>query len=80
MEESCKTCRFYQPHKKGNGADLEVGFCRRYAPRHVSGVGTGYEEILWPTVTEDDWCGEYEMWRRRLVLQTTRQVCSRRRR
>ena len=47
----CKTCKFYD---KINGH-----FCRRYAPRHISGVGTGFEDVLFPVVSPEDWCGEY---------------------
>jgi hypothetical protein len=39
--------------------DMETGYCKRYAPRHISGVGTGYEEHLWPRVDASDWCGEW---------------------
>jgi hypothetical protein len=52
----CKNCKFFdETYERAEG----VGACRRYAPRLVSGVGTGYEERLFPLVVDDDWCGEY---------------------
>ena len=53
---NCKDCKFYEQHK-----NRECGYCRRYAPRHISGVGTGFEDVLFPTVSNEDWCGEYVM-------------------
>lgn len=49
----CKTCKFFDEVNN-------FGYCRRYAPRHLSGVGTGFEENKWPEVQPDDWCGEYQ--------------------
>jgi len=49
-KERCKLCRYF---------DVTSKECRRYAPRHLSGIGTGYSNEKWPVVTEDDWCGEF---------------------
>lgn len=54
---SCINCRF-------KGIDVVGGYkaltCHRYAPRMISGTGTGWNGQLWPVVATDTWCGEYE--------------------
>ena len=58
----CKTCKYLgvQASANGNPVDAEPS-CRRYAPRTVSGTGTGYSGEMFPVVNpETDWCGEYE--------------------
>lgn len=37
----------------------ETGECRRYAPRQISGVGTGCSTKKWPETECDDYCGEW---------------------
>lgn len=55
--QNCKNCLFF-------GKDIvdgyEVRVCRRYAPRYVSGVGTGETSQKFPIVSPDDWCGEWK--------------------
>ena len=51
MGWKCASCRFYFPEK---------GECRMYAPRIISGSGTGWSDQYWPTVSPDDFCGQYE--------------------
>jgi len=53
MDRKCENCKFFEDINKW-------GHCRRYAPRHISGVGTGYEEKMWPEVKSYDWCGEFQ--------------------
>lgn len=35
----------------------EYGFCRRHAPRPHG--GNNIEDVTWPLVWEDEWCGEW---------------------
>ena len=35
--------------------------CRKNAPRKICGVGVDCDERLFPTVAENDWCGEFEI-------------------
>jgi hypothetical protein len=53
---SCKTCKYMTVNEEHS----EVHECRRYAPRKIHGVGTGYEGDLFPEVSLDCWCGEWE--------------------
>jgi len=62
-ESSCASCRFFKP---GTG---HAGTCQRYPPQVyglVQSVGKGgeyhldgIEEVAWPAVRPDDWCGEW---------------------
>lgn len=60
---TCETCkygcfgRFREPDKYGS--DEEALHCRKNAPQHVSGTGTGYDNSLFPCVDKSFWCGEY---------------------
>ena len=55
MSEHCPDCRFYF-----------VGDCRRYPPvrgqfREVYNDKRTWEhEVVYPRVTENDWCGEFQ--------------------
>ena len=55
-KKSCVHCKFF-------GDDIvkgyKVGVCRRYAPRFISGVGTGETSQRFPMAYLDEWCGEY---------------------
>jgi len=57
---NCINCKFWieLPLKREN-IYAQTGQCSRYAPREISGVGTGYNSKLWPEVAAGDWCGEY---------------------
>lgn len=60
MTSSCKTCRFYVKH----GTFSLYGNCHRYPPRVVVGhfdvdMSCDYPETEWPTVNENDFCGEF---------------------
>jgi hypothetical protein len=57
-DQCCNNCRFCHVELTG---DITVSIqCRRYAPRKLHGVGTGYESDRWPVIAPDDWCGEFE--------------------
>ena len=58
MDQNCENCKFY--NVLHDIKEWQDGECRRYAPRHISGVGTGYEEKLFPEVKVHDWCGEWK--------------------
>jgi len=66
--ERCTSCQFYDRHK-GNGDTKTgaAGLCRRAAP-HLSPVNqkTYMIEGVWPTVRDDDWCGEWKSMARRV--------------
>ena len=57
----CSECRFYEQ------IDSVQGSCRRYAPRvqferhHNIRKRIWLREAyaIWPTVSSDEWCGEY---------------------
>ena len=50
---ACRICRFWNDHKTGRGE------CRR-APPIVTGGMMSHVETVWPTTSEDDWCGGFE--------------------
>ena len=55
-ERTCGGCKYF-----GNDDPYPcVGHCLRYAPRWLSGVGTGESEQLWPLIGDHHWCGEWE--------------------
>lgn len=59
----CLTCQFYD-RKSARAADargLQWGLCRRDAPQLNTGnAKTHAIEGVWPTVRDDDWCGQWE--------------------
>ena len=48
-EQSCSGCRYFRPRP----APYQAGICRRTAPQ----IGPRGSE--WPSVTPNDWCGEW---------------------
>jgi hypothetical protein len=67
-DDGCLNCRFFDPD---TSEDDTEGECRRRAP--PSGVRSYPDDMTvgelkamprltahWPTVTQGDWCGEYE--------------------
>ena len=54
-EPACSTCRFFRNEE-----------CHRHPPTVHSGTWGSYIFMLntysteWPSVNDDDWCGEYE--------------------
>jgi len=65
--ERCTGCQFYDRHKgNGEGKSANAGQCRRNAPQLSPINQKSYMiEGVWPTVREDDWCGEWKAMARR---------------
>jgi hypothetical protein len=59
--EKCVSCQFYD--RKGGGTDgrsPQWGQCRRTSPMLSPATAKSYMiEGVWPTVRDDDWCGEW---------------------
>lgn len=65
---TCSTCTYSGILR---GAENEIiTVCRRNPPRvnsNVAPVGNDrtkaqlYNQTLWPSVTDEDWCGEYKL-------------------
>ena len=59
--DRCTTCQYYDRQNKGPG----VGQCRREAPSLSPLNAKAYMiEGVWPTVRDDDWCGEWKAGRK----------------
>ncbi len=55
--DRCVNCQYYDRQNKGQGA----GQCRRQAPALSPINAKAYMiEGVWPTVRDDDWCGEWK--------------------
>jgi hypothetical protein len=55
--DRCVNCQYYDRQDKGQG----VGQCRREAPALSPINAKAYMiEGVWPTVRDDDWCGEWK--------------------
>ena len=68
--QKCATCQYYdRKHAKAAGANLgaaQQGQCRRMAPMLSPLNSKSYLiEGVWPTVRDDDWCGEWKLVARR---------------
>lgn len=50
----CVSCRFYE--RRG---DMDVGWCKRYAPRPTFVREDREMHVAWPAVDMDNWCGEW---------------------
>ena len=61
--ERCQNCQYYDRHG-GNGAggkSTNGGQCRRHAPQLSPNSAKNYLiEGVWPTVRDEDWCGEFK--------------------
>jgi hypothetical protein len=67
--EKCTTCQYYdRKHAKGAAGDSPAwGQCRRGAPMLSPVNAKSYMiEGVWPTVRDDDWCGEWKLLARRV--------------
>ena len=66
--ERCIGCRYYDRGKSRNSEHgaLRRGQCRRTAPvlSPINIKGAAIEGI-WPTIRDDDWCGEWQAVERR---------------
>ena len=60
--ERCQNCQYYDRHG-GTGAagkSTNGGQCRRHAPQLSPNSAKNYLiEGVWPTVRDEDWCGEF---------------------
>lgn len=66
----CKSCHFYDRNEVGvaEGQALQWGLCRRDSPRlHPLKAKTHTIEGVWPTVRDDDWCGQWQAQKRRVA-------------
>jgi hypothetical protein len=66
--EKCMTCQYYdRRHGKAQGGALQWGQCRRSSPMLNPLNAKSYMiEGVWPTVRDDDWCGEWKLLARRV--------------
>jgi hypothetical protein len=67
--DKCLSCQFYdrKREKAAEGRSLQWGQCRRAAPMLNPTSGKSYMiEGVWPTVRDDDWCGEWKAMARRI--------------
>jgi len=52
----CGKCRFFEDAEFSDG----FGECHRHAPR-CTGAEPGSNDLaVWPVISSDDWCGEFE--------------------
>jgi hypothetical protein len=61
--DRCLNCQYYDRHKGdgGGGKSAHAGQCRRNAPLLSPINPKNYMiEGVWPTVRDEDWCGEYK--------------------
>lgn len=58
-EATCRTCIHYVNDDR---AQDETGECRRHAPFPRVALASDEEEyvVIWPTVGNGDWCGEWD--------------------
>jgi hypothetical protein len=66
--EKCTTCQYYdRKNAKSTGETSAWGQCRRGAPMLSPVNAKSYMiEGVWPTVRDDDWCGEWKLLARRV--------------
>jgi hypothetical protein len=60
--EKCLNCQFYdRQDRSADGRSCRWGQCRRHSP-HLSPMTakTYIIEGVWPSVRDDDWCGEWK--------------------
>lgn len=69
--KGCRSCKSWQSREEfldredpaTNRQKVQMGVCRRYAPRPGEGGGIvdgKSAEAHWPSVPSDAWCGEWE--------------------
>jgi len=65
--EKCQTCQYYDRKKAAGGNAPSSGQCRRSAPQLNPINAKSYMiEGVWPTVRDDDWCGDWKLLARRV--------------
>jgi hypothetical protein len=63
----CLSCQFYdrKSARAADGKGLQWGLCRRDAPQlNTTNAKTHAIEGVWPTVRDDDWCGQWQAQRK----------------
>lgn len=66
--EKCVTCHYYDRRNSRavDGRAARAGQCRKMAPLLSPSPSKAYlVEGVWPTVRDDDWCGEWKILPRR---------------
>lgn len=66
--DRCQQCQFYERNPSGGagGKAPGAGLCRRHAPSLSPINPKSYLiEGVWPTVRDEDWCGELKLAARR---------------
>ena len=61
--ERCLNCQYYDRHggSGSGGKSANGGQCRRHAPLLSPNTAKNYLiEGVWPTVRDEDWCGEFK--------------------
>lgn len=58
MKVACESCQFFELNRLYANVENVDGSCRRFAPTVVVVSNETYS--VWPKVTINDWCGEYE--------------------
>lgn len=66
--EKCMTCQYYDRKQAKSASGVPSwGQCRRAAPQLNTVTAKSYMiEGIWPTVRDDDWCGEWKILARRV--------------
>jgi len=62
--DRCLNCQYYDRHQSVTtaGKSANAGQCRREAPQLSPQSAKQYLiEGVWPTVRDDDWCGEWKL-------------------
>ena len=63
-DDQCFYCKFSLFYEKGRLAEMKLGYCCRYAPRPEQNAnvkrGDPAPQTVWPIVSTNDWCGEYQ--------------------
>lgn len=73
-EERCKECRWFDADPFGYRnrkmpEHTPIGYCRKYAPIMVDpGDEEGTQFGRWPIVTENDGCGEFDLYVKRVRI------------
>lgn len=66
--DRCQHCQYYDRNPSGGsgGKSPNAGLCRRHGPS-LSPINpkTYLIEGIWPTVRDEDWCGEFKLAARR---------------
>lgn len=66
--KGCRSCTHWQATDERleredpatAGQKVQIGLCRRFAPRPLTTQTAVAAEASWPRVASDDWCGEWE--------------------